>query len=262
MTSQSGKWGDLGPRLLSGGIAAVVGLWIMWLGGIPFHLLIAVVSGIMIWEVARMVGAGAKAVPFGLLAGVGHLVLTSFPIGYTLPLLFVPALIGVAQLEKHKVSYALFASAIMIAGLGLVILRDNYGFVWVAWLALVVIASDILGYFAGKMIGGPKFWPKVSPKKTWSGTIAGWIGAALVAVCFVLAGHAGWQLVSISVAIAIAGQLGDVAESALKRRSGVKDSSNILPGHGGMFDRFDAMLGASLFLLVIGRIIAFPPVPL
>ena len=69
-------------------------------------------------------------------------------------------------------------------------------------------------------------------------------------------GHAGWQLVSISIAIAIAGQMGDVAESALKRRSGVKDSSNILPGHGGMFDRFDAMLGASLFLLVIGRIIA------
>ena len=150
----------------------------------------------------------------------------------------------------------------MIAGLGLVILRDTYGFIWVAWLALVVIASDVLGYFAGKVIGGPKFWPKVSPKKTWSGTLAGWLGAALVAVVYVMMGYAGWQLVSISIAIAIAGQMGDVAESALKRRSGVKDSSNILPGHGGMFDRFDAMLGASLFLLVIGRIIPFPPVPL
>ena len=262
MTSEGGKWGDLGPRILSGGFAALFGLWVMWLGGLSFHLLVAVVSGIMVWEVARMVGAADKSVFFGVLAGAGHMVLTSFPISYTLPLLFVPALMGIAQLDRHKVSFALFTTAIMIAGLGLVILRDNYGFIWVAWLALVVIASDILGYFAGKMIGGPKFWPKVSPKKTWSGTIAGWIGAALVAVVYVLMGHAGWQLVTISIAIAIAGQMGDVAESALKRRSGVKDSSNILPGHGGMFDRFDAMLGASLFLLVIGRIIPFPPVAL
>ena len=125
----------------------------------------------------------------------------------------------------------------------------------------MVIASDILGYFAGKIIGGPKFWPKVSPKKTWSGTIAGWLGAALVALVYIALGIGGWQLITISVAIAIAGQLGDVAESALKRRVGVKDSSNILPGHGGMFDRFDAMLGASLFLLLMGRIIPFPPVP-
>ena len=137
----------------------------------------------------------------------------------------------------------------MIAGLGLVILRDNYGFVWVAWLALVVIASDILGYFAGKIIGGPKFWPKVSPKKDLVGHHRGLDRARpWWRVAFVLLGHAGWQLVTISIAIAIAGQMGDVAESALKRRSGVKDSSNILPGHGGMFDRFDAMLGASLFL--------------
>ena len=260
MTPDGGKWGDLGPRLLSGGIAAVFGLWVMWLGGHPFHILVAIVTGIMVWEVARMVDAGPKAIPFGVIAGISHIVLTSFPIAYTLPLLFVPPLLGVAILDKHKISFALFTSAVLIAGLGLVILRDDYGFLWVAWLALVVIASDILGYFAGKIIGGPKFWPKVSPKKTWSGTLAGWVGAALVALVYIQLGHAGWQLISISIAIAIAGQLGDVAESGLKRRVGVKDSSNILPGHGGMFDRFDAMLGASLFLLVIGQIIGFPPV--
>ena len=258
MSTDSGQWSDLGPRLISGGIAAVFGLWLMWLGGHPFHFLVAVISGIMVWEVARMCGAGAKAIPYGLIAGAALVVLTTFPVAYTLPLLFVPALLGVAQLEAHKISFALFCSSVLIAGLGLVILRDDFGFVWVAWLALVVIASDVLGYFAGKMIGGPKFWPKVSPKKTWSGTIAGWVGAALVALVYILLGIGGWQLISISVAIAIAGQMGDVAESALKRRVGVKDSSSILPGHGGMFDRFDAMLGASLFLLVIGRIIPFP----
>jgi len=260
MTPPSGQWSDLSPRLLSGAIAAIVGLLLMWLGGHPFHILIAVVSGIMIWEVTRMIGGGRLAVPYGLLAGVSLLVLVSFPIGYALPLLFAPALFGVAQLEKHKVTFALFASAVLIAGLGLVILRDNFGFLWVAWLALVVITSDILGYFAGKAIGGPKFWPKVSPKKTWSGTVAGWVGAAMVALVYIALGHAGPELIGISIAIAIAGQLGDVVESALKRRMGVKDSSNILPGHGGMFDRFDAMLGASLFLLLVEQIIDFPPV--
>ncbi|MEM9970729.1 MAG: phosphatidate cytidylyltransferase, partial [Pseudomonadota bacterium] len=107
----------------------------------------------------------------------------------------------------------------------------------------------------------PKFWPKVSPKKTWSGTIAGWLGAALVAVFYIWQGASGPELIGISIAIAIAGQLGDVAESALKRRMDVKDSSSILPGHGGMFDRFDSMLGASIFLLLVEQIIDFPPVP-
>ena len=129
------------------------------------------------------------------------------------------------------------------------------------WLALIVIFSDILGYFAGRIIGGPKFWPKVSPKKTWSGTIAGWLGAALIGVVYIAWDKAGAEIVGISIALAIAGQLGDVAESALKRRMNVKDSSNILPGHGGMFDRFDSMLGASILLLLMGQIVGFPPVP-
>ncbi|MEP6319808.1 MAG: phosphatidate cytidylyltransferase, partial [Paracoccaceae bacterium] len=126
--------------------------------------------------------------------------------------------------------------------------------------ALIVIFSDILGYFAGRIIGGPKFWPKVSPKKTWSGTIAGWIGAAIIGVVYVAWGKAGAEIIGISIALAIAGQLGDVAESALKRRMDVKDSSNILPGHGGMFDRFDSMLGASILLLLMGQVVGFPPV--
>jgi phosphatidate cytidylyltransferase len=130
-----------------------------------------------------------------------------------------------------------------------------------AWLALVVIVTDILGYFAGRFIGGPKFWPKVSPKKTWSGTIAGWIGAAIVGALYVYNGAAGLELIGISIAISMASQMGDVSESALKRRMGIKDSSNIMPGHGGMFDRFDGMLGASIFLLVIEALVVFPPVP-
>jgi phosphatidate cytidylyltransferase len=121
--------------------------------------------------------------------------------------------------------------------------------------------SDVAGYFAGRMLGGPKFWPRVSPKKTWSGTIAGWIGAALVGAIWAAWLDAGWETIGISVALAMMAQMGDIAESAVKRKVGVKDSSNLLPGHGGLFDRFDAMLGAALMLLVIESISEFPPVP-
>jgi phosphatidate cytidylyltransferase len=261
-TAVASKWSDLTQRLVSGGTVAVVGLSLVWLGGLPFKLLVAAVAGIMVWEVARMVGAGTKSVPLGILGAAVILAFAVLPPGLALPLLFLPALIGVAQLDRWRVRFALFSSAILVAGLGLVSLREDFGFLWMAWLALVVIASDVLGYFAGRFIGGPKFWPKVSPKKTWSGTVAGWLGAALIGLWFFLSGHAGVEILGISVALAIAGQMGDVAESALKRAAGVKDSSSILPGHGGMFDRFDAMLGASLFLLLVEQIIDFPPVPL
>lgn len=254
-----GQWSDLSQRLISGGIFAVGGLYVIWLGGHPFHILVAVISGIMVWEVARMVGAAKAAIPLGVLSAFALLLLVSLPVGYSLPLVFLPALVGLTRLESHRVSYALFSSAILLAGYGLVHLRDDVGFLWMVWLALIVIASDVLGYFAGRAIGGPKFWPKISPKKTWSGTVAGWIGAAVIGGVFAWKGYAGGQIVAISVAVSIAGQFGDIAESALKRRMGVKDSSSILPGHGGMFDRFDAMLGAALFLLLVERIIDFPP---
>ena len=130
------------------------------------------------------------------------------------------------------------------------------------WLVLVVAATDVFGYFAGRIFGGPKFWPLVSPKKTWSGTVAGWVSAGLVGAAFMKATGSGVELIGISVALSMASQMGDIAESALKRRVGVKDSSNLLPGHGGMFDRFDGMLGAALLLLLVESFAEFPPTPI
>jgi phosphatidate cytidylyltransferase len=102
----------------------------------------------------------------------------------------------------------------------------------------------------------------VSPKKTWAGTIAGWIGAALVGLAFAVETGSGYELIGVSVAVSMASQLGDIAESAVKRRHGVKDSSSLLPGHGGIFDRFDGMLGAAVFFLLVEQLVDFPPVPL
>ena len=256
-----GQWSDLGQRLLSGGIAACFGLWIMWVGGLSFHLMIAAVCGIMIWELLRMIGAGKRAIPMAAITGVVLLAAMELPAGFALPLLLLPSMIGVSQIEQHRFTYAIYSAAILVAGYGLTALRDDFGFGWMAWLALVVIATDILGYFAGRFIGGPKFWPKISPKKTWSGTVAGWIGAAIIGGIYVYQGVSGPELIGISIAISMASQLGDISESALKRRMGIKDSSNIMPGHGGMFDRFDGMLGASIFLLFIEAVVVFPPTP-
>jgi phosphatidate cytidylyltransferase len=151
-----------------------------------------------------------------------------------------------------------FTVMILLAGYGMMQVRDDMGFGWMIWLVLVVVVTDVFGYFAGRLFGGPKFWPAVSPKKTWSGTGAGWVGAALVGLLFSINTGAGLQLVGISIAISMASQMGDIAESGMKRKMGVKDSSNLIPGHGGLLDRFDGMLGASLFLLIIGQFVGFP----
>ncbi|MFN3936884.1 MAG: phosphatidate cytidylyltransferase [Gemmobacter sp.] len=266
-----GRFADLAPRMLSGGAMAAVGLVALWAGGVWFGLLIVVVTSAMVWELARMLGqptggalaATAPRVALGLAALAGGAVLATMvlPPGLALPLVFGPAIVGLRLMPAHRVLFAVYSSLMVIAGFGLWHLRmdfGEFGIVWMAWLALVVIVTDIAGYFAGRLIGGPKIWPRVSPKKTWSGTIAGWIGAAAVGAAFLP--HAGIEILGISVGLSIAAQLGDVAESAVKRQMGVKDASNLIPGHGGVMDRFDGMLGASVLLLLVESVIGFPAV--
>lgn len=261
MTPASGQWDDLLPRVLSGATLAGVGLTAVALGGIVFHLFVVLVCALMVWELCRMLGLGGAAPWIAAASGAALLAAIEFPGGFALPLVIAPALAGMSRLERRRLDFALYLVAIQIAGFGLVVLRDQFGVVWMVWLALVVIATDVGGYFAGRTIGGPKIWPRVSPKKTWSGTVAGWVAAAAVSVPFIAEEGASWEIVGIAAAVSMASQLGDVAESALKRQSGVKDSSSLIPGHGGLLDRFDSMLGASLFLLLVEQLVAFPPVP-
>lgn len=258
--SDKGRWSDLLPRILSAVVMVLVGLGAVLQGGMVFQALIAMACGVMVWELARMLAPTRPgvALQLGLLTGVSFLVAMNLAAVFTAPLLLAPVLVGLGQIGTRRALYIVYALFIVLAGLGMILVRQGLGFDWMIWLLVIVIASDVAGYFAGKTIGGPKLWPRVSPNKTWSGTIAGWLGAALVGFFFGSDMGLGAALVIPSVFMAMAAQAGDIAESAIKRTTGVKDSSNLIPGHGGLLDRFDGMLGASVFVLIFGQLLGLP----
>lgn len=254
------KWSDLAARLGSALVMVVVGVWGIWVGGDVFHVMVSAICGLMVWELTRMLAPENKPLAFqlGAVSGAALLLAIYLPTGFALPLLLASALVGFGQLDKNRVIYMTFSVLIVMAGFGMMGVRDDLGFGWMVWLVMVVVVTDVVGYFAGRMIGGPKFWPRVSPKKTWSGTVAGWIGAGLVGAVFAINTGTTLELIGVSVALSMASQMGDIAESAIKRKTGVKDSSELIPGHGGVLDRFDGMLGASVFLLMLGQVSGIP----
>ena len=248
-------WSDLGTRLLSGIVVLVLGIGAIWQGGLALYLLAVTVAGLGIWELVRLTDPAPSARPIliGLVAaGAIALVLERHWPTWLLALA-LPSLLGLIGPRRDKIVFGLYALFILLAVYGFVAFREGYGLAFTLWRVGIVVVSDVMGYFGGRLIGGPKFWPRVSPKKTWSGTVAGWVGAALVGLGFAFA----YQqpvvtLVLFSALTAFAAQMGDIAESAIKRRAGVKDSSNLIPGHGGLLDRFDALIGASVFVLLWG----------
>jgi phosphatidate cytidylyltransferase len=131
------------------------------------------------------------------------------------------------------------------------------GFLWLGlgpagrdttlWLLAVVWATDIGAYAAGRSLGGPRLAPRISPNKTWAGLIGGVSCAALVTLAAAALTGSPWPLlVATSVGLAVVAQLGDLAESYAKRHFGVKDSSGLIPGHGGLLDRLDGLLAAAI----------------
>ncbi len=145
--------------------------------------------------------------------------------------------------------YALAASIASIV----VRLDQTFGFAALMFVLLVVWATDIGGYFAGRQIGGPKLWPRVSPKKTWAGSIGGFAASLTVAAGFVALGFGrAVPLLALGAILSIASQLGDLFESAIKRRFGVKDSSHLIPGHGGLMDRLDGFVAAIVVAAFLG----------
>ena len=261
-----GQWGDLRTRVASGVILAVLGVGLLVSSGAVMRAGLSVLVGLMAWELARLTGHldqpdrnERHALLIGVVAGLASAVFLLVPMlmgpdGVSWAVLWVallvPIILGwVGSVPRNRWPFVLFMLGIYGAAYGILVTRQIGGLNWIFWVAGTVVVSDVLGYFAGRTFGGPKFWPAISPKKTWSGTIAGWIGAVIWALIVVLvSGSGAWWMLAAGPLIAFAGQMGDIAESWLKRRVGVKDSSNLIPGHGGVLDRFDAMSGAFLLL--------------
>ena len=259
MTAGS-RWQDLQTRVLTGAALALGGGAAITLGGSFFLFVTALAAGILVWELTRMVApeAGNRAILFALLSTLAVAMASDFDTPWAIGLAALPAVLGLLTLGPRRFRFFVFALLIQGAAYELVVFRSDFGVKWLLWLLLVVVATDIAGYFVGKAVGGPKVLPKISPKKTWSGTIGGWVASAGVGLAFVLFTEAGPFVVVLSVLLSAASQIGDVAESALKRSVGVKDSSDLLPGHGGVFDRFDGVLGASVFMLAVAQVTSVP----
>lgn len=254
------RWADLRLRVLSAVVMVAIASVEIWLGGPTFAALVVLLTGGMLWELARITAPAQqrRALMLGALGGGCLAGVLLAPADYAPALLLAPPLAFALTPRRDRRLSSLWAGAMMIAGFGLVDLREDAGTAALLWVIGIVVASDVLGYFAGRMIGGPKFWPAVSPKKTWAGTVAGWIGAAAVGAGFAAAGLAPWSIVPLSAVVALAGQMGDIAESWIKRRSGVKDSSRLIPGHGGLMDRFDALTGAVVAVMALGLVLPLP----
>jgi phosphatidate cytidylyltransferase len=146
----------------------------------------------------------------------------------------------------------LYAAVSALAPIALRASHD-FGLNTIIFLFAVVWTTDIAGYVVGRLIGGPKLWPAVSPKKTWSGAIGGLVGAVLFgsAVVHFSGIPVGWVALLAAV-LSVVAQGGDLAESAIKRRFGVKDASHIIPGHGGVMDRLDGFIVAALLAVLVG----------
>lgn len=259
---------ELRLRVLSALVLAAIVLSVTLLGGPVFRLVWVLVAGVVAYEWLAIVGARNP-----IAGGVGA-VLAGFALGFA-PL-SDPALAGVSAvlafagavtttrvedrraLEACGVAYALCFALVTPA------LRQvpEIGLFLIGWTFAVVWFTDIAAYFTGRALGGPKLMPSVSPKKTWSGALGGALagtagGMAVWALMPATAGLGFGVVLAISLTASVVSQAGDLFESAIKRRFGTKDSSRLIPGHGGFLDRLDGYWAVLVFagmLLYLARL--------
>ncbi|MDP2697779.1 MAG: phosphatidate cytidylyltransferase [Thalassospira sp.] len=259
-SSEAGKplKSGLGLRIGSALVMTPIAIAAVWFGSPFYELLLLVFSIGMLWEWLRMC-APLRA---GILAGIASLGLAVAMVMQWVSaeiLIFVPVIVAtlivLAMTGTERKLVVIGIVYVSVAALAAQWLRGHHddGLLLIMWLFLVVWATDTGAYAFGRAIGGPKLAPRFSPKKTWAGLFGGMFCAALVGGITVFVAD-GPNIIIIAVAsavLAIVAQIGDLAESALKRHFDVKDSSNLIPGHGGFLDRADGMLSVFPVAFVI-----------
>ena len=254
--TEASKFQDLTTRILSAVVLLAIAGGALYASGVWFIVFCSVLAGLCVWELCRFSSVEAiKVIPIGFFAAATvaalHFGFTVSVVGFaTIILMFYCLYIG-----GKDAFLRLFYLALIILGCwGVLNLHQMGGLILTLWLIVCVVSSDIGGYFFGRIFGGPKLWPAVSPKKTWSGTIGGWVLAVLFSAIGFVYFEVNMIFLLLAVAVAIAAQAGDLFESWLKRRAGVKDSSNLIPGHGGFLDRFDGFIGAGVLVMLIDQL--------
>jgi phosphatidate cytidylyltransferase len=261
---------NLQIRIISAVVLAIAVLLITWYGGLPFRMLCAAIAVAMFYEWSRMSrlrngSAGLLAdiciivFAMAIVAGPPALVL----VGLAAALFAALAIFSALRLG-HQWETAGFAYA-ALSGLALAMLRgdDGAGLKATLFLFSVVWATDIFAYFVGRAVGGPKLAPSISPGKTQSGALGGLVaGVAAALIVAVAAGGANpVVLVCAAILLSLVSQTGDLFESWIKRRHGVKDSGWLIPGHGGVMDRVDGLVAAAVALYLVGWLLSSAGTP-
>ncbi|WP_449231487.1 phosphatidate cytidylyltransferase [Azospirillum doebereinerae] len=252
------KTGDLKTRVISALVMAPIVLGAVWAGGWVFRVLIAVGAVIAISEWINMVPSArrlpARAISvFGVLAALAAQLIAGPWAGLGVAIAFsLLTALGGGGSDRGLLGFGVFYVSVGIAGL--MWLRDlpGDGLALFLFAMLAIWATDIGAYAAGRSIGGPKLAPRISPKKTWAGLIGGMAASALVGWLVALSVGAAMPALALllGAVAAVVGQVGDLFESAVKRRYNVKDSGQLIPGHGGILDRIDGLLVAAPVLAV------------
>ncbi|MEM8795733.1 MAG: CDP-archaeol synthase [Pseudomonadota bacterium] len=265
MARGGGLKSDFRARFISALMLGPLVLFVAWLGGVTFVFLIAAIACLIFWEwtvmTLRAIDIRRDALAlFCVLTLIGYTWLAGNPTAVFLA-------IGILVLAAFLLSKG-FTPGRTLAGVGiaalfgtsLVFVREisSNGLALLLFLAFSVWAADVFAYLSGRLIGGPKLVPSISPNKTWAGFLGALVGGTLfgagIARIFLVNGTDGQgitRFVFIALFLAFCAQIGDLLESAIKRRFNVKDTSNLIPGHGGMLDRVDGLIFASFVFVAI-----------
>ena len=261
----------LKQRVISAIILIPVVAVLAWLGGWWFSVFVALYAGVTAWELFRMLGMNDFAHPImwlgvpvaALLVLEGSLPQDPIRLQAFLVVIVLVGLVTALFLNRPNAPTDLLITLGGAFYLGLTLrflalLRNRPdGLWWLILTAITVWVMDSGAYFTGRAIGRHKFRPRISPKKTWEGFFGGLVTGAIAAalMAYFMPGVEWWQGALLGIAISIVGPLGDLSESLFKRQAGAKDSSNLIPGHGGFFDRIDSFIFAAPVVFLIAQLL-------